>query len=111
MSTRRLQNYLRTHRKRAGLSQMETAFLLGVKSGTKISRYENLARIPDLATVFALEAIYRVPARELFAGMFDDVQRAVRARARRLAKRMSKNSSASTNKLNSVKAVASGRES
>ena len=37
----KLENYLRTYRRRAGLSQDEMAFLLGTKSGTKVSRYEH----------------------------------------------------------------------
>ena len=41
-----LHNYLRTYRKRAGLSQAEVAFLLGCHSGAKVSRYEHAARRP-----------------------------------------------------------------
>ena len=65
----RLPNYLRTHRKRAGLSQDEVAFLLGCRSGAKVSRYERLARRLSLETAFAYEALFGVPARELFAGV------------------------------------------
>jgi transcriptional regulator with XRE-family HTH domain len=81
MSHHRLPNYLRTHRKRLRAGQRHVAFLLGSKSGTKISRYEHFSRVPDLQTVFALEVIYGVPARELFAGMFEDACRLVEDRA------------------------------
>lgn len=74
-------NYLRTHRKRASLSQRHIAMLLGARSGTKISRYEHYSRIPDLMTVFALEIIYGIPARDLFAGMYDEARRTTLRRA------------------------------
>lgn len=76
-----LQNYLRTHRKRLRVNQRHVAFLIGSKSGTKVSRYEQFSRVPDLPTVFALEVIYGVPSSELFAGIFDDARRLVEDRA------------------------------
>jgi len=75
MPYQKLQNYLRTHRKRVGLSQREVAFLLGCKSGTKVSRYECFARQPALQTIFAYELIFGRSARELFAGLFQEVER------------------------------------
>jgi transcriptional regulator with XRE-family HTH domain len=82
MHKQHLPNYLRTHRKRHRVGQRHVAFLLGSKSGTKISRYEQFSRIPDLPTVFALEVIYGVPASELFAGIFDDARQKVEEHAR-----------------------------
>jgi transcriptional regulator with XRE-family HTH domain len=64
----RLPNYLRTHRKRAGLSQDDVAVLLGGHSGAAVSRLERFRRQPSLKTALVLEAIYRVPVREFFAG-------------------------------------------
>src|SRR5881397_730442 len=81
----RLPNYLKTHRKRAGLSQDEVAFLFGCRSGAKVSRYERLARRPSLETAFAYEAVFGVPARELFAGVYEKVEEEIRKRARVLA--------------------------
>ena len=81
----RLPNYLKTYRKRAGLSQDEVAFLLGCRSGAKVSRYERLARRPSLETAFAYEAVFGVPARELFAGVFEKVEEQIKKRARVLA--------------------------
>jgi transcriptional regulator with XRE-family HTH domain len=76
-----LQNYLRTHRKRARLPQRHVAFLAGATNGSKISRYENFSRIPDLVTVFTLEVIYGTPASELFAGIFEEARALVERRA------------------------------
>jgi len=77
MTKEHLPNYLRTHRKRVRLHQHQVAHLVGARSRAKISRYEHYRRVPDLITVFALEIIYRTPARELFAGTFDEARRLV----------------------------------
>ena len=85
-----LPNYLRTHRKRAALSQEEVAFLLGVKGmnkANKVSRDEHYARTPTLESALAYEAIYGKPIRELFAGLYDGVEREVVARAKALTHR------------------------
>lgn len=93
MSHRKLPNYLRASRKQAGLSQDDLAFLLGCETGTKVSRYELFRRQPGLPTVFALEAIFRKPARELFAGMYEDAEQQTADRARRLIQRLNKHRS------------------
>ena len=88
MPQRRLPNYLRASRKQAGLSQDDLAFLLGCDSGTKVSRYEMFRRQPGLPTLFALEAIFGKPGRELFAGMYEDAEQQTAERARRLIQRL-----------------------
>lgn len=82
MAHQRLQNYLRTHRRHHSLSQAEVATLLGAASGTKVSRYENFARMPGALTVFALEIVFNQPASELFAGNYQAIRLAVQERAR-----------------------------
>ncbi len=81
MTQQRLQHYLRTYRRRAGLSQDEVAGLLGASSGTKVSRYESFKRQPSVHAIFAFEIIFNQPIRELFAGSYNAVHRDVRARA------------------------------
>ena len=64
-----LSNYLHTNRKRLALSQEEVGFLIGINGegkGIKVSRDENDARVPDLRTALAYEALYGKPIRELF---------------------------------------------
>lgn len=88
-----LSNYLRTHRNRAALSQEEVAFLLGAKGmekGSKVSRDEQLARTPSLKTALAYAAIFDVPVKELFAGMYEEVEAAVAERAKVLGLRIEK---------------------
>lgn len=83
MTKDHLPNYLRTHRKRVRLHQHQVAHLVGARSGAKISRYESYTRIPALGTVFALEIIYRTPAKVLFAGIFEQARGLVHDRAER----------------------------
>ena len=59
--------------------------LLGTAPGTKVSRYENFSRIPQAPTIFALEVIFKQPARELFAGTYDEIREAVQERARTIS--------------------------
>jgi len=94
----RLQNYLRTHRRRHGLSQADIAMLLGVVSGTKVSRYENLARMPSVDTVFAFEIVFNQPASELFAGRYHAVRLAIQERARRMAEQLTARPNAQSSK-------------
>jgi transcriptional regulator with XRE-family HTH domain len=84
----RIMSYLRTHRKRGGLTQDETAFLLGFQSGTKISRFERLARRPNLETALACQVVFGVPAHELFPGVFAEVENTVIERARLLSEQL-----------------------
>ena len=85
-----LSNYLLTSRKRLALSQEEVGFLIGINGegkGIKVSRDENCARVPDLRTALAYEAIYGKPIRELFAGIYEQAERDVAERARILRHR------------------------
>jgi transcriptional regulator with XRE-family HTH domain len=86
-----LNNYLRSYRKRAGLTQKELAFLLGSgdASGRKrVGRYERGTRTPDLKTILAYEAIFGVPASKLFAGGYAKVEGQVKRRAQELSRKL-----------------------
>lgn len=84
-----LHNYLRTYRKRFGLSQKEVAFLLNCQEGSKVSRYERFTREPNLQTVLAYEMIFAVPARELFPRVYRKVEKQTVRRAQLLARKLS----------------------
>jgi transcriptional regulator with XRE-family HTH domain len=99
--SRKLPNYLLAHRKRFGLTQDETAFLLGVKSGAKVSRYERLGRVPSLKTALALQALFGVPVAELFAGIYEQVEKETSERARILEGKIQRDA---TNRSNARKA-------
>lgn len=95
-----LQNYLRTYRRRAGLSQEEVAFLLGCSSAAKSSRYEHSARRPSLETVFFYEVVFGASAQKLFRGIFKKAEKKTQKRAQMLAEKLRK---AKPNRLNSRK--------
>ena len=102
MTTNQLPHYLLANRKRLSLSQDEVAFLLGRQSGAKVSRYESFTREPGLKTALALEVIYQKPVRELFGGLYQEVEREVMARAKALA--------ATTDRLKPTKRTARKRQ-
>jgi transcriptional regulator with XRE-family HTH domain len=83
-----LPNYLQSQRKRLSLSQEEVGFLLGLagmNKGNKVCRDENFVREPSLQDALAYEAIYGLPVRELFAGLYQQGQQKVAARAKILS--------------------------
>ena len=88
MPTAPLPNYLRTYRRRHGLTQSEVAALLGTRDVAAISLYESAQRVLLLPTALAYEAIFGVPVGELFAGELRTAQDAVRRRAGTLAARI-----------------------
>ena len=59
-------NNLRFYRKRANLQQQQVAEMLGLKSTSIISRWENNISYPDLINVFKLSLIYRVLIEDLY---------------------------------------------
>jgi len=75
-----LQNYLRTYRRRSFLSQDEVAFLLGAKTGTRVTRHEGSGRIPKMETALGYEVLFGVPLRELFASEAHKVETIIRQR-------------------------------
>jgi transcriptional regulator with XRE-family HTH domain len=84
----RVPSYLRTYRKRSGLTQDEVAFLLGCQSGAKVSRFERLARTPSLKTALACQAIFGVLPHEIFSGLHAEVEKTVAERAHLLSRRL-----------------------
>lgn len=81
MSKAPLPAYLRTHRKRSGLSQEEISFLTGAPSRSRVSRHEYSRRVPFLADAFAYEAIFGVPASALFPGEYEKARALIESRA------------------------------
>lgn len=57
------------------------AVLLGSGGGAQVSRFERLARHPNLEIAFACQAIFGVSAHEIFPGIYQKVEQEVIARA------------------------------
>jgi transcriptional regulator with XRE-family HTH domain len=106
----KLENYLRTYRKRSGLSQDEVAFLLGCQTGTKVSRYERFARKPALETALACRAIFGVVVEDMFAGVYQKVERTTQNRAQLLTRKLNRATPdrMATRKLQILRAITSG---
>jgi transcriptional regulator with XRE-family HTH domain len=83
--SRPLKHYLRTYRKRSGLTQADVAKLLGSKSSSRVCRYERFQQEPTLRTALAYQILFRTPIRELFAGAYAEVKTDVGKRAQNLA--------------------------
>jgi transcriptional regulator with XRE-family HTH domain len=90
--TSRVKTYLRTFRRRSGVTQAELAFLLGAEDGTLVSRYERLTRKPNLRTALGLQAVFGVSAEHLVPGIYAEVDRSVTRRARLLSRQLERHS-------------------
>ena len=80
----KIPSYIRTHRRRWGLTQKELARLLGAKSGTQVSRYERLQRKPTLDTAFACQVIFGEMPHALLPKLFSEVEEGVMRQAYQL---------------------------
>lgn len=86
-----LQNYLRTYRRRSYLSQDEVAFLLGVATGTRVTRHEGAHRTPTMETALGYEVLFGIPMRELFASETQKVETIIRERLPELIRQVEEN--------------------
>ena len=77
MTSPHFSNYLCTCRKQIALSQDDVAFLIGARGGAKVCRHETFSCEPSLATALAYEAIFQKPVREIFAGLYQQIEQAV----------------------------------
>jgi transcriptional regulator with XRE-family HTH domain len=84
MPTDRLISYLRAHRKRSGLTQKELAFLVGIKSGTQLSRFERFKREPTAEMLIAFMIIFNKTPGELFPHSHDRILKLVQERTQQL---------------------------
>lgn len=80
---RKLPHYLRTERRRHGLTQADLAALLGGYGKGLVSWYERGA-LPPIQVALAYEAIFGRPVADLLGGSYDTLAEAVRERAREL---------------------------
>lgn len=76
----RLHNYLRTHRRKAGLSQRDVAVLLAYSDDVAISRHEQSTTMPPLSAAIAYEIIFKTPVSVLFHGIRDAAKSAITGR-------------------------------
>ncbi len=73
-------NCLRRYRKARGLKQREVAEILGLKSGSSISRWERGVCLPSSLNVFKLALIYRTMVDALFIDLRRELRQDLRKR-------------------------------
>ncbi|WP_428150923.1 helix-turn-helix transcriptional regulator [Brevundimonas sp.] len=69
-----------THRLRWGLSQEELARLIGRRSHSTISRYEQRGKTPPLSILLAYEIIFGVGLKEMLPDLYGEIEDQVIAR-------------------------------
>jgi len=65
-------NYLKSCRKKAGLSQSDISYIIGKPSLSIISKMEDGLKIADVETSFYLSMLYQKPICELFEKLHED---------------------------------------
>jgi transcriptional regulator with XRE-family HTH domain len=83
----KLRTYLRSERRRSGLTQTDIARLLGGAWKQRVSKYER-GLVPPLEVAIAYEAVLGRPVAELFGGIHEEIAFTVRRRARELLKNL-----------------------
>jgi transcriptional regulator with XRE-family HTH domain len=110
--TKRLKVYVRPLRRRWRITQRELAFLIGLQSGGVISRIEGEKRSPSLAGLLACEILFGASPRELFPGLFNELEDTVLRRATDLFEELQGNPSKETRaKLDFLESVLARLES
>src|ERR1035437_3824672 len=80
MNQPHLASYLRSHRKRSGLSQREIAQLLGYPDQGPVSRHERFCCVPPLMIALGYQAIFRVPMSDFFPRAYGATVQAIEER-------------------------------
>lgn len=83
----RLKIYMRTNRLKWGITQAELAYLLGLKTGSVVSRMERVKRQPGVMVVLACQVIFGTMPTELLPGPFSDIEDAVMRRVHEMNKK------------------------
>lgn len=72
--------YVRTHRRRWGLTQKELGWLLGIANRTAVSRIEMSKRKPAAECLVACAIIFDLPLEAIFPGFLEEIERGVSRR-------------------------------
>ena len=81
------QSRIRLLRRRAGLSQLDLAALLGHRGHSQVSRYENGRRVPSVDELIQLQVIFGVVPSGILPHLHDRAAQLVVARIERLQRR------------------------
>jgi DNA-binding XRE family transcriptional regulator len=90
MKRRTAANYLKTHRRKSGLTQREMGELLGYKDSGQVSRHERSTSLPPLTTAIAYELIFRLPIAVLFIGLHGRIRENVESKLQQMEEELQK---------------------
>ena len=79
-------NQLRKYRKARGLSQVEAARILGLKSTARLSRWENGSCMPTAMNMLWLAATYHTLTDALYIDVLREMRREIRRREEQVLK-------------------------
>ena len=79
MNPPHLASRIRSHRKKAGLNQMELARILDLHKA-QVSRHERAGIEPPLIVVLSYEAVFGVPVQDLYPRLYAVVKRGIEER-------------------------------
>ena len=65
--------FVRSHRRKWGLTQVELARLVGLSSRSAVSRIERAERVPTTATIIACGIIFGIAASDLFPSLHEEI--------------------------------------
>lgn len=88
MSRKAPKSYLRTHRKKSGLTQRELAAILGCIGEGQISRHERGTNTPPLPVAIAYEVLFGAPIASIFSGIRATVARTIETRLRDMERKL-----------------------
>ena len=92
MPTPRAASYLRTQRRKCGLSQSDLADILGLINEHQVSRHERSLTLPVLLTAIGYEVIFDVSLAELFPGIYETVRQNIEKRLEEIEERLHQSS-------------------
>jgi transcriptional regulator with XRE-family HTH domain len=73
-------SYLRTHRRKSGLSQRELADILGLITEWQVSAHERSVAVPLFLTAISYEIAFQVPVSKLFPGIYETLRQNIEGR-------------------------------
>lgn len=82
--------FIRAHRRKWGLTQVELARLIGFASRSAVSRMERAKRPPATETIIACGIIFGLDIPELFPSLHEEIEQEVLASAVALNKKLAR---------------------
>jgi DNA-binding XRE family transcriptional regulator len=83
-----LDAYLRTHRRKAGLTQREMGSLLGYDDEDAVGRHERLKTLPPLLVALGYEVVFKMSVGKLFSGLKETVEKTIEPRILELEQKL-----------------------